>query len=121
MSERSKKRGGIHTPKRRGEVEREGHNPLSDPERRPTCEPDSTQRRRGGRAHAERDLEATTDPLYRSIEELYQRLKCFAKAHAQHLSHAGQTWLREALGQVELSLIQVAPLFAPGARARRSF
>jgi hypothetical protein len=119
MSEASKRRGGVHIPKRRGKVKDQAHKPLSDPKRRPTRKCESTQNPRGGRAHVGSDDGQAREPLYRSVEKLYQGLQRFAKEHAEHLSHAEQTWLSQALGQIELSLIKVSPALASRARPLR--
>jgi hypothetical protein len=52
--------------------------------------------------------------LYRFVEELYQGLQRFAQEQAEHLSHPEQTWLCQALGQIELSLIKVSPALPGG-------
>ncbi len=84
-----------------------------------TREWESTSSPRRGRGHAGSNHGEATEPLYRSVEELYQRLQRFAQEHAAHLSQAEHTWLRQALGEIELCLIKVSPALAPGARPRR--
>jgi hypothetical protein len=119
MSEPSKRRGGLYIPKRRGKEKSQSHKPLSDPQRPPPRERDSTQKPGPGEARAGSDDGQARELLYRSVEELYQGLQRFAKAHAEHLSHAEQTWLCQALSQIELSLIKVSPPLASRARPRR--